>query len=89
MADPIQILLTVVVTTLTVLLVIIGIQVFLVLQEAKKTLKRANKILDSLEVVVDSVIKPIKEASNFFSGIRKGADVIKVIAKFFKEEDEE
>jgi len=88
MADPTQILLTVVVTTLTVLLVIIGIQVFLILKETQKTLSRFNKILDDIEIVTDSVIKPIREASNFLSGLKKGTDVIKLVARFFKEDEE-
>jgi len=89
MIDSVQILLTVVVTTLTVLLVIIGVQVFLILKEVKKTLSRANKILDDIEVLTNSVSKPIEEAAHFFSGLKKGTDVIKFIASFFREEEED
>lgn len=87
MIDSIQILLTAVVATLTVLLVIIGIQVFFILKEVNKTLSRVNKILGDVEVVTESVLKPIREASNFLAGLKKGADVMKLVANFFKEEE--
>jgi uncharacterized protein YoxC len=89
MVDSAQILLTVVVTALTVLLVIIGIQVFFILKEVQKTLSRVNKILDDVEVLAESVLKPVREASNFLSGLKKGTDIIKLVAGFFREEDNE
>ena len=92
MLDPIQILLTVVVTTLTVLLVIIGIEVFRILQETKKTLERVNKILDDVEVITDTVTRPVEGMSSLIAGVKQGAGVIRVLSKLFKDregEDEE
>lgn len=48
MFDLAQIILGFVIVTLTVLLVIVGIQVFFILHEFRQTIKKANKVLDNV-----------------------------------------
>ena len=45
--DTTQLLLTVVLTVTTVLLIVVGIQLFFVLKELRKTLTRVNSIIDN------------------------------------------
>lgn len=85
MIDPIQILLTVIVTALTVLLVIIGIEIFRILQEVKRTLQRVNKILDDVEVITDTVTRPVQGMSSLLTGVRQGAGIIKILNNFFRD----
>lgn len=87
MIDPIQILLTVIVTILTTLLVVIGVEVFKILKEFRQTLKRANKILDEVEKVSSTLCKPVEGMSSLISGIKQGTAVVKVLTKFLKNED--
>lgn len=68
--EPTQILLTVVATILTGLLVFVGVQVFLILRDVQKTIKKANKILDDAGIVADTVVKPIIGVANFVEGIK-------------------
>lgn len=66
--DTAQILLITVVGVLTLLLVVLGIQVFLILKELKNTLTRANKVLDDAGVISESISKPVESLSTVVSG---------------------
>jgi preprotein translocase subunit YajC len=63
--DATQILLISVITVLTILLVVIGIQVFLILKEVQQSIKKANKMLDDAGTISGS----IASLSDKFSGI--------------------
>lgn len=91
MLDPIQILLTVIVTTLTILLVVIGVEVFRILRETKKTIERANRILDDVEEITNAVSRPVEGMASLVAGIKQGTAVVKVLGKLFHEskDDEE
>ncbi|HYK09125.1 MAG TPA: hypothetical protein VEW42_06550 [Candidatus Eisenbacteria bacterium] len=66
--DTAQILLYVVVGVLTLLLVVLGIQVFFILRELKNTISRANKVLDDAGVISESISKPVESLSTVISG---------------------
>lgn len=68
--EPTQILLFVVVAVLTSLLVFVGVQVFLLLREAQKTLQKLNRILDDAGIVADTVVKPIVGVASFVEGLK-------------------
>lgn len=68
MIDTTQVLLIIVVTTLTVLLTIIGIQVFFILREFKKSIEKINKMLDDAGMISESVAKPIASLSSGITG---------------------
>lgn len=76
--DTAQILLTVVIVVLTVLLVALGVQVFLILRELRKTIFKANKVLDDTGSITESISGPVANLSNLASGIKIGS----VIAQF-------
>jgi uncharacterized protein YoxC len=79
MLDPIQILFIVVVTTLTVLLVIIGIEVFRILRQAKKTVERINLVLDDVETITSSVAGPVEKISGLMQSMQQGAQFVRFI----------
>lgn len=88
MIDPTQILLFTVVTSLTVLLIIIGIQVFLILKEVRRSFQKFNKILDDTATVsgtvsrsVNGLSKSVDEISGFASGIKAAFKIFKVFEK--------
>lgn len=83
MIDPTQILLFTVVTSLTVLLIIIGIQVFLILKEVKKTVMKFNRILDDTTVVSGTVSRSVNDLSKSVSELSGFASGIKTAFKFF------
>jgi len=61
-------LLTGVVTALTILLIIIGVQVFFILREVQQSIKKMNKILDDAGIVSGS-IATLPEKITAISGI--------------------
>lgn len=81
MVDPTQILLFTVVTVLTALLVAVGIQVFFVLREVKRSVEKINKILEEASVVASSVSKPVIGIANFVEGIKGLRDLIDMVSQ--------
>jgi hypothetical protein len=72
MISPTQILLIVVVSALSVVLVIIGIQVFYLFREFRRSVEKVNKILDDAGTVSAAITKPLTSLSNSlgsFSGL--------------------
>lgn len=69
MIDNTQLLLIVVITVLTVLLTAIGIQVFFILREVKKSIEKFNKIIDDAGVISESIAKPISSLSGSITGL--------------------
>lgn len=69
MIDTTQVLLIVVITTLTILLTIIGVQVFFILREFKRTIEKINKMLDDAGTISESVARPIASLANGITGV--------------------
>jgi hypothetical protein len=69
MIDTTQVLLIVVITTLTILLTIIGVQVFFILREFKRTIEKMNKMLDDAGTISESIAKPIASLSSGITGV--------------------
>lgn len=78
--DTVQALLIAVVIVLTVMLVVVGFQVFYILRELRKTIDRANKVLSNTESITDSVKAPIATFSSMLIGLKSGT----AIAEFLK-----
>jgi len=90
MTESAQILLIVVVTTLTILLTLVGVEVFLILKEFKKSVEKINKILDDAEMISESVTKPIVSVSSSLSSLSGIAGLLGLIfTKRRKKKEEE
>ncbi len=95
MIDTAQAVLLFVVVILTILLLVLGIQVFFILRELRETVSKANKVLDDTGSITESVSGPISSLSNLASGIKTGLSVAKFlkgkknfIKKLTEDEDE-
>ena len=60
--DTTQLLLTIVLSLTGLLVVIVGVHLIFVLRDIRKTLKKANKLLDEFHVKPHELIKMINEA---------------------------
>lgn len=78
MIDPAQTALFLVIIVLTILLVVLGIQVFFILRELRKTIEKANKILDDTSTITESVSGPIQSLSSLTMGLKTGATLAKL-----------
>lgn len=79
MTDPAQTALFLVIIVLTILLLVLGIQVFFILRELRKTIDKANKVLDDTGVITESVSKPISSLSSLAMGLKTGAKLAKIL----------
>lgn len=79
MIDPAQTALLLIVVILTILLVVLGIQVFFILRELRKTVEKANKVLDNTSTITESVSKPISSLSSLAMGLKTGARIAKIL----------
>ena len=83
MIDTAQAVLLFVLLVLTILVLILGIQVFFILRDLRKTVTKANKVLDDAGIITQSVTEPIATISSLASGIKTG----KLIAGFLKKKE--
>lgn len=87
--DTTQILLIVVVTVLTVLLVAVGVQVFLILAEVRRSIQRLNKILDQAGEVSEAVSRPIISLSDSLTGLSGITGLLNWLANRRRKKDAE
>lgn len=76
-----QILLVGVITVLTGVLTLIGIQVFFILKEIKGTVSKFNKMLDDAGLISESVARPIASLSSSITGVSGIAGLFGWLAK--------
>lgn len=90
MIDPAQTALFLVIIILTVLLVVLGIQVYFILRALRITLEKANKVLENAGTITESVSKPISSLSTLAMGLKTGATIAKILqgGKHHNKQDE-
>lgn len=76
-----QIVLLAVIIVLAIALVFLGIQVYFVLKDLRKTLFRMNRLFDDANELVAEVKKPIEKAGSFFTAVTTGANIINLLKK--------
>lgn len=89
MFDPAPVILILVIVSLTLLLIVLGVQVFLILRDLRKTIAKANKVLDNTGSITESVSAPISSLSSLLMGIRAGGSLAKIIKKVTEGEEED
>lgn len=87
MFDAAQILLFIVILVLTTLFLVLGVQVYLILKDLRKTITKANKVLDNTGDITQSVSAPISSLSSVLMGIKAGGAIAKLIQKFSDKEE--
>lgn len=93
MLEPAQLLIFVVILVLTILLVVLGVQVFFILKELRKTIQKTNKVLDDAELITQSIANPVTSLSSLIMGLKTGANMAGIVKKVtdvvgdFKEKD--
>ncbi len=83
MIDFTQFLLAVVVISLTIMLLLVGFQVYKILKELQVTMTKVNKILDDTGMMTESVSKPMQAFSGFLLSL-KGTSMVVPVLKFIR-----
>lgn len=86
MVDLTQVLLVFVITTLTILLTVVGIQVVGILREVRKMLEKANKIIADAGIISESFTKPFTSGAGMVSGIKEGLKVARLVLERLRSE---
>lgn len=87
--DPAQIILIIVIVLLTVLFVVLGVQAFFILREFRKTVSKANKVLDNTNIITQKVSTPLTSLSSIAAGIKTGASFIGLFKKIITSDEDE
>lgn len=82
-----QIALFVVIIVLAILLLALGVQVFFILREFRKTVLKANKVLDNTDVITGSVSAPISSLSGITAGIKTIAPILGILKKIISKDE--
>ena len=83
MIDSVQLVLFAVIVVLTILLLALGVQVFFILKEVRRTLEKTNKVLDDTGHITESVSRPISSLSSIAMTFNKAGSVV-TVAKVIK-----
>ena len=88
MIDTVQLVLLLVIVLLTSLLLVLGVQVFFILKGLRKTVSKANKVLDTAESITESVSAPL-EAITSLTGIKAGSilAIVKLVKGVFDKDE--
>ena len=69
-----QFLLVIVITTLTILVSVVAVQVWQILAEVRQAMKRLNRILNNTQTISETTAKPIAAVNQFFSEVKTLVD---------------
>lgn len=89
MIDPAQTALFLIIIVLTFLLIVLGVQVFFILKELRKTIDKLNKVLDDTGTITESVAKPVSSLSSIAMGLKAGAKIAKILNTDHKHKKDE
>jgi len=87
--DTAQLLLLVVIVILSIVLIALGVQVFFILRDFRKTVRKANKVLDDTGIITESISGPVSNLSMLSSGIKAGAFIASLLQGKKKKHREE
>ncbi len=73
--DPFTIFLIVIITVITLLLVVTGIQVIFILRELSKTLSRLNQTIDTTHNLVQKISNPLSNMNSVTTGVKAGLQI--------------
>lgn len=71
----VQLLLAVVVTTLTLLIAFVSVQVFHILHEFRHILRRINRILEHTQTLSETAARPLTAVNEFYSEVKDLVEV--------------
>jgi hypothetical protein len=69
------------------LLLVLGIQAFLVLRDVRKTLTRVNTLVDVVEHTTLKILLPISSLGGFAQGMKSGLKVFETFVEYLRRHD--
>lgn len=78
-----------VVIALTFLLLMLGLQIYYILREVRRTIERTNRMIEDVETITHSLSGGISQLSNLTTGLKFGAVIASIFKKFKHRVEEE
>ncbi|QQG40904.1 MAG: hypothetical protein HYV37_01100 [Candidatus Levyibacteriota bacterium] len=89
MIDTAQAVFLFVILVLTILVLVLGVQVFFILRELRQTVSKANKVLDDAGLITESVSGPLTSLSSLATGVKTGALLAGLLRRKKKDKNNE
>lgn len=86
--DPLAIVLTVVAAILSIILIVVGVQTILVLQEVRRSLQHFNHLTEVIENTVERTFTPLQQMGGMVSGLKAGFKMLDTFATFLQKKHE-
>lgn len=86
--DIAQVALFIIIIILAILLLVVGIQVFFILREFRKTVFKANKVLDNTNIITESVSAPLSSLSGIASGFKTVTPILSFLKKIISKDED-
>ncbi len=87
--DPLVIVLTVVAAILSLILIVVGVQAILVMQEVRRSLKRFNELADTIDNVITKTFTPLQNLGGMMAGLKTGMKMFESFAHFVKRQNDD
>lgn len=88
MTEPTQVLLYAVIVTLTILMVIIGWQIYQIFSEIRKMLMKFNTMVDGAVSMTGNLGKSFKNLDGFSEGVKAVFSLFRLFGKKERQKDE-
>ena len=72
------------------MLVVLGVQVYYILKEVRRTIEKTNKVLDDTGTITESISKPVASFSSVTMGLKASSllTVAKVVKNLISHDDD-
>ncbi len=84
-----QIIFSVVLVVLAMVLTVVGVQLVTVLIEVRRTLKRFNQTLETVEAKFSSITQPLMALGGAVSGLRSGMKIFELFVSWLNRNSNE
>ncbi len=81
MTDTAQIIIVSVITVLTLVLTIVGIQIILVLQELKRSMSKVNRIIEDTQAVTSKIASSTTSVTGMVVGLKTALSLLGTFRK--------
>lgn len=79
-------ILTAILVILATIMAAVGIQVLLVLNQVRKTLRRVNMVIDGVDEKYQQLIKPFSDVGSMAAGVKTGLKLAEMFGQWLNQD---
>ncbi len=90
MTESLQVVLIIMLMVVIVFFIILGVQVFFLIQDVRKTISKATRVLDDTSDITESIAEPLSAISGVVGTLGTGAiltNILKIAVKMISKSD--